>query len=382
MLFFYLLQILFFIKEKRRIRLSQLADKYIDVELPEQTSRPLLKQGPDRSNNFRYLSDSNQAVTDSRATFNHTRPPLPLPQLTANSNKYESIKTHLNEKDMVAPAYCSLEEERENLFSPLSDAASTQGSLPIGEYGFSQRSKITHNKYIETRVSSDTFDISDANDENDKEQNSKLLPQPNIGKDGYLSLLSAVSEENRKSMQNLYVSPNKVTNENIENHFNKPEPKPGKELENSTSVNLVTLKKKSTSSIVSKFNKLAEENNVKHEDKLMETIPDHDFQPHLQISEHRRYKAPRPSAPEIFVKSAYTSSEDVENIRKRLEKIVTDGQQVKSTQSETKLSTFEVGLNHYDSPASSSKNSLIDSQSGYYDTPRPSLAQIFPIEEQ
>ena len=367
---------------KRRLRLQQLADKYTDVELPAKQNRPT------NDHQLQRPQCPQPGQHHPRATFNHTRLPLPPPsEITKNplaqGCKYETIDPPFSSHDSVLPAYCSIDHEQMNLLERDFEFSSRE-SIPVGEYG--SAGELTGQKLgkqaapylsVESFVSSEHSDDFGVN--NIGESNTPLIQSarssPVVSRDGYLSSLSNINENVRRSTQNIYVSPNKTSLESLENYFKKPVPNPGIDInaapldEDNKTTEVHPLKAaKRKQHPEERINFSAGQSKVMGENVLSKS------------PKSGMYKSPRPSAPDIFVKcAAYTSTDDIARIKHHLQNIASDNYH--NSLSSGTPSNRKKEFAFYDSPKSSplsgSTNSLRD-QHKFYDTPRPSLPNIFP----
>ena len=356
------------------MRLSQLADKYIDVDLLQgQRSQ----NDPNRLTNMLHRPHHDHTSSNPKATFNSSRPPMPIPQLaqSSSSNKYESIDSPLSAKDLVSPAYSTVDEGHVGFIHPDAEKPGFGKRFVDGNYKIPtnrQLSKIPMAQYESSELLGDN-DLLDENKNNfslisDPENSS----YPRDANDGYLSVTE--STKRKQSPINMYVSPNRVSSKSVDKQYQKPAPR---SRTNFTTTSMPSLLDDETS----KNLKNPPPKPSRKKDLSAGAKPSLDVSPSRHIATDQ-YQAPRPSAPNIFVKSAYTSTDDIDSLRTRLQKI--HDQALLDAESDSRLSLPASETILYASPRSSAASSVASltgqPPQDFYATPRPSLPQIFPGE--
>ena len=328
-----------------------------------------------------------ETYPNPRNTFNATRPPMPIPPMPVDNvksaNKYESIDSPLTEKDLVQPAYCTVDEETGNLVLPPSEEpSSSHTNFSVGQYGnpknkaplltIAPLSVYASSEYLDDNDQSEVTQVDAAIPHYATVDSSKSYAKRE--NDGYLST-EAAEKTIAQTSQGHYVVPNELSSNNLEKHFQKPVPRPAI---NVATTSLPTLLDNNRGGSVNGpppkpiRRKQLSSTGVK---RIRDRSPSNSVE---------RYQSPRPSAPDIFVQGAYQSTEDIDRVRIRLQMISAQHSNLSDTDSEGKLSQLRAESNFYDSPRSSPATSLTSltgqQPKDFYATPRPSLPQVNPDE--
>lgn len=440
---------------KRQIRLSQLAEKYIDMEVSP--SREVTAS----TSKQRRISHEQASFSSDLPYFNHRHSqPTKEPSFTARKSVdgYEHIfregsssnhgqqwggsrgEKHYNDYDQVALDIPRHYPARTNLpsdgYEPINLDPSEKNrvvlpdlhinEVPIGDYqpvdlqtpkkgpGNSLNFKSTGDGYepifldsMEKSPHNCKIVVTPDNDHSDSLQKSAFL---SVSSDGYLSSDSLDSIEPRdkykrsqslianaskqpflSSGESVYIDPNYTSTENLSKHFIKPIPKPG------ISSSITSLPDLYGESPNPSPIKKPKPQPVRRRAKSPLAVVEHETSASISTPQSEkkikntesRYNVPRPSAPAIFIQSAYSTNEDLKQIQAHLQMIaVGNSPNISPAESLDKMFVPKRGsMMLYDPPRISPPNSLTaspessieslqDEQSTgirIYDIPRPSI---------
>ena len=306
---------------------------------------------------------------------------MPPPVQNKLSNKYEVIDSPLTERDLVTPAYATVDENMHRVFQPrFENTASCTDPTPsssLSECNYSIPTKHgAGGLSVAQYSSSELISVPETLEENVHNSSisdgSEKSTSSNFKEDchGYLSVLD--SEKHKQGSSGKYVAPNQLSIENPGKHFQQPVPRSKISFTTTSMPSLLDDEK--SGSLKDPPPKPPRKGRSSGAGRFQESFSSRPFT-------SNQYQSPRPSAPEIFVKSAYTSTDDIDRIRLRLQRLHDDA--MGNAESDTKLSLPDESL-LYASPRSSPASSITSlpgqQTQGYYATPRPSLPHLFPEE--